>query len=141
MIGTGSSPNTQLAASFFYQVGSPTLTDSIATFDTPPSKVLVFPVEKSAGGDTGFAYAALDPDGAFSISATLIDQSGVEIGTVTWNYSGHDALFFTEMFDFLESFVGSLRIESEVSLYLTVVRVEQSVGGFQLTNVQPEMGY
>ena len=141
LIGAGSSPNTQLAASFFYQVGSPTLTDSIATFDTPPSKVLVFPVEKSAGADTGFAYAALDPDGAFSISATLIDQSGVEIGTVTWNYSGHDALFFTELFDFLESFVGSLRIESEVSLYLTVVRVEQSVGGFQLTNVPPEMGY
>ena len=66
---------------------------------------------------------------------------GVEIGTVTGLYDGHDALFFTQLFDFLESFVGSLRIESEVSLFLTVVRVEQSGGGFQLTNVPPETGY
>ncbi len=60
---------------------------------------------------------------------------------MTWIYSGHDALFFTELFDSLESFVGSLRIESEVSLFLTVVRVEQSAAGFQLTNVPSEMGY
>ena len=141
LIGTDSSLNSQVAVSFFYQVGNPALTDSIATFDTPPSKVLVFPVEKSSEADTGFAYAALDPEAAFSISATLIDPAGIEIGTVTWNYTGHDALFFTERFDFLESFVGSLRIESEVSLYLTVFRVEQSAAGFQLTNVPPEMGY
>ena len=141
LIGIDSSLNSQVAVSFFYQVGNPALTDSIATFDTPPSKVLVFPVEKSPEADTGFAYAALDPNMAFSISATLIDQAGIEIGTVTWMYSGHDALFFTELFDFLESFVGSLRIESEVSLFMTVVRVEQSAGGFQLTNVPPEMGY
>ena len=141
LIGTDSSLNSQVAVSFFYQVGNPALTDSIATFDTPPSKVLVFPVEKSSEADTGFAYAALDPGGAFNVSATLIDQAGIEIGTVTWIYSGHDALFFTELFDFLENFTGSLRIESEVSLYLTVFRVEQSLGGFQLTNVPPEMGY
>ena len=141
LIGTDLSLNHQVAVSFFYQVGHPALTDSIATFDTPPSKVLVFPVEKSAEADTGFAYAALDPGGAFNISATLIDLAGIEIGTVAWIYSGHDALFFTELFDVLESFVGSLRIESEVSLYLTVIRVEQSVGGFQLTNVPPETGY
>ncbi len=141
LIGTNSSVNSQVAVSFFYQVGKGALTDSVATFDTPPSKVLVFPVEKSSVADTGFAYAALDPGAAFSISATLIDQGGVEIGTVTWLYDGHDALFFTQLFDFLESFVGSLRIESEVSLFLTVVRVEQSGGGFQLTNVPPETGY
>ena len=141
LIGTNSSLNSQVALSFFYQLGNGALSDSIATFDTPPSKVLVFPVEKSSEADTGFAYAAFDAGEAFSISATLIDQAGVEIGTVTWIYSGHDALFFTELFDSLESFVGSLRIESEVSLFLTVVRVEQSAAGFQLTNVPPEMGY
>ena len=141
LIGTHSSLNSQVALSFFYQLGNGALSDSIATFDTPPSKILVFPVEKSSEADTGFAYAALDPGQNFSISATLIDQAGVEIGTVTWIYSGHEALFFTELFDFLGSFVGSLRIESEVSLFLTVVRVEQSAGGFQLTNIPPEMGY
>ena len=88
LIGTNSSLNSQVAVSFFYQVGNGALTDSIATFDTPPSKVLVFPVEKSSEADTGFAYAALDRGEAFSISATLIDQAGVEIGTVTWIYSG-----------------------------------------------------
>ncbi len=141
LIGTNSSLNSQVAVSFFYQVRNGSLTDSIATFDTPPSKVQVFPVERSAEADTGFAYAALDPGEPFNISATLMDQGGVEMGTVTWIYSGHDALFFTELFGFLESFVGSLRIESEVSLFLTVVRVEQSATGFQLTNVPPEMGY
>ena len=141
LIGSNSSLNSQVALSFFYQLGNGALSDSIATFDTPPSKVLVFPVEKSSKADTGFAYAALDPGGAFSISATLIDQAGVEIGTVTWIYSGHEALFFSELVFFPESFVGSLRIESEVSLFLTVVRVEQSAAGFQLTNVPPEMGY
>ena len=141
LIGTNSSLNSQVALSFFYQLGNGALSDSIATFDTPPSKVLVFPVEKSSEADTGFAYAAWDPGEAFSISATLIDQAGVEVGTVTWIYNGHEALFFTELFGFPESFVGSLKIESEVSLFLTVVRVEQSAGGFQLTNVPPEMGY
>ena len=99
------------------------------------------PVEKSSEADTGFAYTALDPGEDFSISATLIDQAGVEVGTVTWIYNGHEALFFTELFGFPDSFVGSLKIESEVSLFLTVVRVEQSAGGFQLTNVPSEMGY
>ena len=99
LIGTNSSLNSQVALSFFYQLGNGALSDSIATFDTPPSKVLVFPVEKSSEADTGFAYAAFDAGEAFSISATLIDQAGVEIGTVTWIYSGHDALFFTELFD------------------------------------------
>ena len=110
-------------------------------FDTPPSKVLVFPVENSARVDTGFAYAALDSEGPFTITATLLDPNGLEVGTKTWSYGGHEALFFTELFDLTEDFVGSLRIESELSLFLTVVRVEESQHGFQLTNVPPETGY
>ena len=98
-------------------------------------------MEKTPEADTGFAYAALDGGQPFSISATLIDENGIEVGTVTWIYDGHDALFFTELFNFLEDFVGSFRIEAEVSLFLTVVRLEQSAVRFQNTNVPAEPAY
>ena len=75
----------------------------------------------------------------------LYDTDGTLLQTRRLAYDGHLACFFTEVFENLPAeFVGLVEIQSEKSLFLTVLRLEFSASGgqtFELTSSLPERGY
>ncbi len=139
-------PTTSLAVSFFYNLSGPTgLLDSTGSPSQPPSTRYLFGVERSATANTGFAWAPFLDTSDFGIMLQLYDTDGTLLQTRRLAYDGHLARFFTEVFENLPAeFVGLVEIQSEKSLFLTVLRLEFSASGgqtFELTSSLPERGY
>ena len=88
--------------------------------------------------NTGFAWAPFSMTHQFKVVATLLDQDGSQIGSEEITFAGHLAQFFTETFAGIQDgFLGWVRISSEENLHLTVLRLENTSSGFQLTSVPP----
>ncbi|MDA2930891.1 hypothetical protein MYX84_13265 [Acidobacteria bacterium AH-259-O06] len=130
-----------LAIQFFYEFKqNDQLIDSTGTpLVLLPSASWAFPVERSSTANTGFAWAPAFAKGPFSISMTLFDEDGNAVGKETLTFSGHLARFFDEVFSGVPTnFLGSVFLESEFDICLTVLRLELTPGGFQLTSVPPD---
>jgi hypothetical protein len=125
---------------FFYNYSSKQgLADSTGTPIGIPSKEFVFPVEGSSTINTGFAWVSPDELSSFKITFNLYNSVGAIVQEQTRNYQGHSALFFNDLFDQVPSdFVGQVEIAAENALYLTVIRLELTPDGFQMTSVPAE---
>ncbi len=134
-----------LAVSFFYNyLQSQKLADSTGVPSSTGARSLVFPAERSARVNTGFAWTAesWEPEQttAFKIHLTLFDSTGTKTGERELTYEGHQARFFSELFDGVPAeFLGKVVVEADQRLSLTVVRLEMTQDGFQLTSVPPSL--
>ncbi len=144
---------TPLATQFYYEyrrdgelidsIGAPT---GLATFGT---NALAFPVERSGTVNTGLALAPWSAPGGsrnpFLYTLRLFDEDGNQIGLRTFTFRGHEARFFDEFFPNVpEEFLGWLSLEVPAAIFehvcVTVLRLEQTSNGFQLTNIRPDFG-
>ncbi|MDA2924508.1 hypothetical protein MYX65_07605 [Acidobacteria bacterium AH-259-L09] len=128
-----------ITPSFFYNFFSNgRLVDSTGVPASSESTRFVFPVEKTETVNTGFAWAPSSVTSPFQITLTLFDTDGSQVQKKTLTYEGHLARFFTEIFDsVLDGFIGKVLVESGNDIHLTVLRLEFTAGGFQLTSVPP----
>ena len=130
-----------LAVQFFYEYRREgKLIDVIGTPEGESASGFIFPVERTPTANTGFSWAPSSTEEAletFPILLTLLDQNGNPQGEPrTIPYEGHLARFFNKIFTEVGSnFVGSLSIESALPIFLTVLRLETTADGFQLTKV------
>ena len=128
-----------ITLSFFYnflQEGQ--LVDSTGVAAANSNTKFIFNVEKRATVNTGFAWAPFSMTHQFKVTATLLDNDGVQIGSEEITFGGHLAQFFTETFAGIQDgFLGWVRISSEENIHLTVLRLENTSSGFQLTSVPP----
>ena len=128
-----------ITLSFFYnflQEGQ--LVDSTGVAATNSNTKFIFNVEKTAAVNTGVAWAPFSMTHAFKITATLFGADGGRIGSEEITFAGHLAQFFTETFTGIQDgFLGWVRISSEENIHLTVLRLENTSSGFQLTSVPP----
>ncbi|MEJ2080523.1 MAG: hypothetical protein P8Z74_21445 [Acidobacteriota bacterium] len=139
---TKTGPANAVAASFFYNfIQNDQLLDSTGTDGGEAKKKFWFPVEKTETANTGFAFAAGTESESFAITLTLFDEEGTQVGQQVSPYAGHMARFFAGPDGIFPSvpdgFVGALLVSSEHEIVLTVLRLEMTVGGFQLTSVPP----
>ena len=148
----------RLSVSFFYNlVSEGALIDSIGV---PPTSVRTTAVissrdeftykytaaiELGPGINTGVAIThglRLPSASEGTIRLTLYDGGGDAIRTKTLNNDGHTALFINEIWtDLPPDFVGMLQVEptnEDTDFYMTVLRQEQTVSGFQLTSIPPD---
>ncbi|MDA2937718.1 hypothetical protein MYX75_05580 [Acidobacteria bacterium AH-259-A15] len=128
-----------IVTSFFYNfLVSGQLVDSVGVAEGFQSLTALFPVEKTSTVNTGFAYASDVAAPPFQVVLSLIDEDGKRVQKKTLTFEGHLARFFTEVFDGIsDGFVGSVLLESERLIYLTVIRLELTSTGFQLTSIAP----
>ena len=120
-------------------LGIADLLDSTGVPAQAPSAKFVFAVEKTANLNTGFAWAPFSIGTAFGITATLFREDGTQFQQKARNFAGHLAEFFSETFDNVpDGFVGRMEIESQELIFLTVLRLEFTDSGFQLTSVPPK---
>jgi hypothetical protein len=132
-----------VTSSFFYNFLSGTqLMDSTGVPAASPSTSSVFPVEKTARVNTGLAWAAADSNAGGDIRLTLYDDGGQLIAEKTETLQGHSARFFAGSDGFFptvpDGFVGNLAVHSDEVIYITVLRLEGTPVGFQLTSVPPD---
>ena len=129
-----------VASSYFYRyLAGGRLQESVGSAATPSGRAFWFPVEKTATTNTGLAWAPDSVTAPFSITLSLYDGSGSQIWLKTLTYSGHEARFFSELFENIpDGFLGRVRIESEQNIHLEVLRLEQTDSGFQLTTIPPD---
>ncbi|UCF38116.1 MAG: hypothetical protein JSU96_04485, partial [Acidobacteriota bacterium] len=132
--GTGENSGTDVAVSCFYNyLVAGKLIDSTGVPVSWANRGHHFAVEKSPAVNTGFAWSSLSPNDPFEITLELYDSTGVKVQTKTRTFAGHLALFFTEIFDNVaDGFVGHVRITSPTAVGMTVLRLENVSGGFQL---------
>ena len=101
----------------------------------------VFPVRRSQRVDTGMAWAPrsfFDDGDEFNVILTLFDSEGNQVDQVIRRFTGREAFFFGQAFDGVpDEFLGKLSVEAIESLHLTVLRLETTGNGFQLTSVPP----
>jgi hypothetical protein len=130
--------NSALSVSYFfnfYQDGR--LTDSTGVPKSQAAKKFTFPVEKSKTVDTGLAIRRRAHQVDSPITITLVDAQGKPIQQVS--RGSNFANFFTEQFTGVPSqFIGSVVAESLDEFYLVVIRLEETLPGFQLTSVPAE---
>ncbi len=131
-----------IATAFFYNyiVGNQ-LIDSIGVPPSYEGRAFTFAAEKSASVNTGLAYVSSVKTG-FPIKFTLFDGVGRQVQQVTLNYDGQSARFFTGpgggIFPGIaDGFVGSLVVESDQNLCMTVLRMENTPDGVQYTSFPP----
>jgi hypothetical protein len=135
-----------LAMSFFYNYSpAASLTDAIGVPPGSAGRAFVFPVERSATVNTGFAWSPESPEEEnpetgtpepFAVLLTLYDEAGAKMSQATLLCDGHLARFFPEALPGVpSSFVGKMVVEAERRISLTVIRLESSGSGFQLTAV------
>lgn len=142
-----------LTTQFFYEYRQGgELIDSIGAdtgFATFGSNALAFPVERSAVINTGLALAPWSPPGSsrisFSYTLRLFDRNGNEIARRNFPFTGHEARFLDQFFpDVPGEFLGWVLLEVSPAMFehvcITVLRLERSSNGFQLTNVRPDFG-
>ncbi|MDA2929698.1 hypothetical protein MYX84_07095 [Acidobacteria bacterium AH-259-O06] len=129
-----------VVVSFFYNfILEGELVDSTGVLPASPDDEFVFPVEKDVKVNTGLAWVAWLPSiftSPFEIAFTLYDSEGNLVQKKSLEYQGHSALFFDEVFDNVpDSFRGMIIMQSQEWMYLTVLRLEFTSTGFQLTSV------
>lgn len=131
-----------IAYSYFYEFRSGgRLQDTIGSPESAWDKKFVMAVEKSPVVDTGLAWCQSNrfTSSQFPINLTLYDEAGNIFRQRSVTFTGHQAQFVTQIFtDLPAAFVGHLKIESQDYMYLTVLRMEQTSGGFQLTSTPPD---
>lgn len=129
-----------VATSFFYQLKqSGELIDSIGSGIDEAGLYFAFPVQQSARIRTGFAWVAaahivpLKPE---EILVGVFDADGAVHEIKTLPYEGHQARFVDEMFpDLPEDFQGTMMVNSEKFIHLTVLRQDTlSSGAIQFTS-------
>ncbi|MBI4446233.1 MAG: hypothetical protein HY645_10030 [Acidobacteria bacterium] len=131
-----------ITVSFFYNLinSSGALLDSTGVPAGTAATQFSFPVEKTTIVNTGFAYASAGVTKSFPIYAVLFDARGLPTAQKSWTYQGHLAQFFTELFaDIPDGFMGVVQLVSEQNIFLTVLRLEFTAGGFQLTSVPADV--
>jgi parallel beta-helix repeat protein len=135
---TGSS-DFDVALSFFYNLINTASGELLDSVGVPPGSLgdeFMLPVERSTSVNTGLAWTAAAETDPFTVTLTLVDSAGQQVGSTEITYDGHLAKFFTEIFKGLpDRFIGRLCIESEEPIYAIGMRLEYSKGGFQLTGV------
>jgi hypothetical protein len=74
------------------------------------------------------------------VELTLLNQDGTVLETRDFDFEGHLAKFFSEVFsDVPSQFLGHVLVRSEYPIYLTVVRLETTPIGFELTSTPPDV--
>jgi predicted choloylglycine hydrolase len=139
MKGTDPSSVVDLAVSYFYNylVGGK-LVESVGSSAGDPGRTFSFAVEKTAGANTGFAWAPDSVTTPFPIVLTLYDANGNEMDKKTITYAGHEARFFDQVFNSVPSgYLGRVKIDSEELIHLEVLRLDLTETGFQLTSTPP----
>jgi len=140
----GEGLNTRVVTtSFFYDFLSGTqLLDSTGVPPASPSGVTAFPVEKTARVNTGLAWAAINWADDAEIRVSLYDGEGQLSGETTLPLGGQSARFFAGpdgIFPTVpDGFVGKLVLHPDQVIYVTVLRLENTTPGFQLTSVPPD---
>jgi D-alanyl-D-alanine carboxypeptidase len=143
--GADSGDSSDIVVSYFYEFRNKdgSLADTIGGPVTPSfgagSSSWGFTVEKSQTLSTGMAWCptarSLNTSSSFSVSLTLYDQAGAIAAQKTVTSFGYQAQFFDQVFTELpENFLGYLSIQSAIDIYMTVLRLEKTPTGFQLTS-------
>ncbi len=140
LISAGEGSNlADVAVSFFYNFLDGTgLVDSTASLPAEAASLYRFPVESSAGVDTGVAWAAFPGLRPNSVRLRLYDGDGTLVGGEVRPFDGHEAFFFSERFVLGDDFAGLLELEADLPLAVTVLRQELTADGFQLTTIPAE---
>jgi hypothetical protein len=149
MWGTGTSSAYDVSIAYFYEYyQGGQLMMSNGSIEGAPHTTFYVPLEYSttASGtvNTGIAWApeisTTSPQ--FNIKATLYltDVSGTRSYTKTIPYSGHAALFITEIFPevAVTSFKGFLELQADNNVFLEVLRLDTTESGFLLTSTPPD---
>lgn len=129
-----------VATSFFYQLKqSGELIDSIGSGIDEAGLYFAFPVQQSASIRTGFAWVAaahIAPLKPEEILVGVFDAEGAVHEIKTLPYEGHQAQFVDELFpDLPEDFQGTIMVNSEKFIHLTVLRQDTlSSGAVQFTS-------
>ena len=129
-----------VATSFFYQLKqSGELIDSIGSGIDEAGLYFAFPVQQSASIRTGFAWVAaahIAPLKPEEILVGVFDAEGAVHEIKTLPYEGHQAQFVDELFpDLPEGFQGTMMVNSEKFIHLTVLRQDTlSSGAVQFTS-------
>jgi hypothetical protein len=133
------SGSTNVAASYFFELYSNGIkTTSAGSPASQASHKFLFPVELTSTVDTGVAIAPSFKLPTVPLIVTLRDTSGSSVLQVPLTIDGHRAQFFSEIFSGLQKpFVGSVSIEADEMIYLTVLRLEQSSAAYLITSVPP----
>ena len=131
-----------IALAFFYNFSvEGQLVDSTGVPASDFGRRFVFPVRKSRRVDTGMAWSPwlfFDDGDEFNVILTLFDSEGNQVDQVIRRFTGHEAFFFHQAFDGVpDEFLGKLSVEAIKYLRLTVLRLETTGNGFQLTSVPP----
>jgi hypothetical protein len=131
-----------VAYSFFYnlRINDNDLSETVGGPESPHNKKMVFGVEKSAQVDTGYAISPLSRSGAtsFPIVLTLYNSDGSIYDTRQVTFLGHHAIFVSQVFSLPATFIGFLKVDSQQSIYLTVLRMEYNSTGWQFTSIAPD---
>ena len=140
MFGEGGLPTSGILVQFFFEYNSQgTLADSVAIPETERGNSFVFSVEKGSSVNTGIAWAPASITDRFLITLSLFDTEGNAADVVELLFDGHATNFFDEIFDQVPGeFLGLVSLKSVASMYVTVLRLEYTQGGFQLTALTPE---
>lgn len=137
--GDGFSSQDVTSVLFYNLSDGQRLLESTGTVANPPATGFLFPVEKTTTVNTGLAYAPFLVTTSFKIRLILYDGAGAVVAEEERPNLGHFAGFFSEIFDPIPNgFVGALQVASEQGLFLTVLRLELTEDGFQLTNIAPD---
>lgn len=127
---------------FYHLVQGGRLVDSMGISAGAASTRFWFPVEKAADANTGFAYAPETASNPFGVRLQLFDASGGLVQTRNMESHGHEARFFAGpdgvFTGISDGFVGAILVEAQQPLLLTVIRMEVTPTGIQLTSVAPE---
>jgi hypothetical protein len=131
-----------VAVSFFYNFrdSAGRLIDSVSI---PPSMFsgseYLFPVERSSRVNTGLAWCPWIWEGPFNVIITLYRENGSIHQQKSVTFFGHKSQFFSEAFDSVPvDFLGMMRVKSQYSMHLAVIRIEHTGTGFQYSGTAPD---
>jgi len=132
-----------ISTSFFYNfLTGGHLMDSTGVPPAVPAVSFCFPVEKTALANTGLAWVSPGSVGNFDVKVELYGPKGDLVAESTTSFDGHEARFFAGpdgLFpEVPDGFVGKIVIHADESLDITVLRLELTNSGFQLTSVPPD---
>ena len=143
---TEGSPQSISVSMFYNFIQAGGLMDSTATPSGSASRKYWVTVEKSTSINTGFAWVGTgEANGSFKIHLALCNAAGQVIQYRTQLYEGHSSRFFAGPDGIFQGvpdgFVGGVIVDSEQDIFLTVLRLESTAGGFQLTSIPPTASF
>jgi hypothetical protein len=141
--GTGSSYDSSVAVAYFYGYYAPTgkLLDTVGSPESEFGKRFFFPAEVTSTIDTGMAWCPVYrfSNTTFPIIISAYNENGQQVAQKTVTFSGHEAQFVSQVFPSLpKPFRGQIYLEALEYFTLEVLRLEETVGGFQLTSTPPD---